>query len=104
MDNNTKHLLTFVSLLVLMIIYFCIIAYVTVWAAAMNWGYYTNAVPVIMLLPIIIFALRLDNKRRKEALEPKLKSGEWTPVQNMEKTVGEYLSMSDEEEKKDEEQ
>jgi hypothetical protein len=105
MDSKIKDLLMLVALPVFLVVYVCIILYTTAWVGAvLNAGYFTSAVPVIMLLPLIAFAIRLEDKRRKELLEPKLKSGEFTPIQNMEKTVDEYRSMFDEEENKDEEQ
>lgn len=93
-----------VALPIFLVLYVCIILYTTAWVGVvLNAGYFTSAVPVIMLVPFIVFVIRLEDKRRKESLEPKLKSGEFTPIQNMEKTVDEYRSMFDEEEKKDEE-
>lgn len=104
-DEEKRNLLMLIVLPVFLVIYVWIILYATAWVGvALHAGYITTAVPVIMLLPLIAFAIKLEDKRRKEALEPKLKSGEWTPIQNMDKTVSEYLAMCDEEKKKDEEQ
>jgi hypothetical protein len=106
MDGRVGDLLkTIIAPCIFLVVYICVIIYVTVYAGvALNAGYLTLAVPLVMLLPLIVFAIRLDDKRKKEALKPRLRSGEFTPVQDMDKTVDEYRSMFDEEEKKEEEQ